>query len=667
MRRQLAPRQSTCAALEAAHRDHYHAPLAAGLRPNLTGDQKMLDALRRSSKSWVMKVILGALALTFVVFFGGDIGGRGGGSHSGAASVVEVGDTNFTVHQIGRELNDQIQRASRFTGRQLDTQSAIQAGLLDQTISQLISRTLFDQAAQQFGVTTPLEAASAAIRALPQFQGPSGRFERGQFESFLLHNNQTEAEFVNQVRLDLMRTQYLDTIRAAAAAPAPLTDTIFKRRGERRTAEIVIVAALPDARVGEPDAVELGNFYNANRTAFETPEFRVATVARLDVETLAHEMVIPEEDLREEYELRGNEFAQPETREISQATFLSRNDALRALALIEAGKTFDKAAEEVSGLPPVVLVRISRNDVPVAELANAAFALDLDVISEPVKSDLGWHLAEVSEIVPGRTIPFNEVRDTLRNELATEEARDAIFEVLNDVEDGLAGGASLGEVTRDSNLTIGRIEGVARTGQLRDDSTDAAVTPELVKRLFSIEQPGITETIESRGGGVSVIRLDEIIAPRIPSLNEVREQVITAWQAERVAAQAEETAQKIADRARGGEPLESLAGEFGATFEKTPAFDRSADGSTFSTELIAAVFEANLGEVIQQSLTDGAAVAKLIDIEPADMLDPAREEISAALTGQIANDLVTQLAEALRNDIGVDVDRNALEDAFQIQ
>jgi peptidyl-prolyl cis-trans isomerase D len=632
------------------------------------GEQDMLEALRNFTKSWIMRGILLALASTFVLFFGTDFGGGGGhgGGRSATAPVIEIGDVAFSSHEVGRELNDQIQRAAQFTGRHLDTQTAIQAGLLDQAVAQIVTRTVFDQAAQKFGVTTSLDAAATAIRSLPQFQGPSGRFERAQFERFLTHNNQTEADFVNEVRLDLIRTQYIDTIRAAVAAPAPLTDTIFKRRGERRVAEIVTVPARPGADVGEPDNVQLSAFFNANRAAFETPEFRVATVAHMDVDTLAREVVIPEEDLREEYELRGNEFVQPERREVSQATFLSRDDALRAVALIEGGKTFEQAAEEVSGLPPVALGNVTRNDVPVAELADAAFVQAIDVIGAPVESALGWHLVQVREITPGRTIPFAEARDALRDELAAEEARDAIFDVLNDVEDGLAGGASLAEVARDSNLITTKIDGISRGGLLRNDNADPdeVATPELFQRLFAIEQPGVTETIESRGGGFSVVRLDEIVAPRIPALDEVRAAAIAAWQADQAATRAEETAREIADRARGGESLEKLAGEFNARFEKTPAFDRTGEGSTVSVELIAPIFEATRGEVIEQGLSGGAAVAKLIDIAPADLSDPARENMATALTGQIANDLVTQLAAALESEVGVEVNREALEDAF---
>ena len=60
----------------------------------------------------------------------------------------------------------------------------------------------------------------------------------------------------------------------------------------------------------------------------------------------------------------------------------------------------------------------------------------------------------------------------------------------------------------------------------------------------------------------------------------------------------------------------------------------------------------------------GAAVGKLIGIEAADPNDPQREELARAISGQIANDLVTQLSDALQDDIPVDIDREALESAF---
>ena len=627
----------------------------------------MLEALRNASKSWVMKIILGALALTFVLFFGTDFGGGGGHSGGGSpTSVLEVGDQNFTVHEVGREFNQEVQQVSQQTGQRLDTQTAINIGLLDRTIARMASQSLFDQAAQEFGVTASTNAAADAIRTLPQFQDATGRFSRAQFEATLHHQGLSEADFVNQVRLDLLRSQYIGTIQNAITAPTILRDVIHGRRAERRVAEIVTIPSGSMSSVANPDESQLNAFYQQYRNSFETPEFRSATVASLDTETLAKSIVISNEDIEDTYQSSINDFEVPETRDVVQASLLSREDAERALSLIRDGKSLAEAAEGVSGLPPVDMGTVSRDDIALPELSDAAFALSLNQISAPVKSTLGWHLIEVSKISPGRTIPLSEARDDIRNELAREEAIDQIFDIINDVEDGLAAGSTIDAVARDSNMTTLRLDGIARNGWLEGSTADSepALPAQLASRLFEMEAPGATEVIESQAGGFSILRLDRIDAPRIPELSEVRTIAVDAWKDEQLRSIADETAEKIAERARLGESLEALASESGGRFERSPAFDRTGEGATVSLDLINPLFEAAEGDVVSLPVAAGAAVAKLIRIEAAEPNDPRREEIARAISAQIANDLVTQLSDALQNDIPVDIDREALEAAF---
>lgn len=627
----------------------------------------MLEALRNATKSWVMKIILGALALTFVLFFGTDFGGSGGQSGGGSnASVLEVGDQNFTIHEVGREFNQEVQQVSQQTGQRLDTQTAINIGLLDRTISRMTSQSLFDQAAQEFGVAASTNAAADAIRSLPQFQDAAGRFSRVQFEASLQHQALSEGDFVNQVRLNLLRSQYVGTIQNAIIAPTSLRDLIHGRRGERRVAEIVTIPSGAMSSVPDPDEAQLSTFYQRYRNSFETPEVRSATVASLDTETLAKSVVISNEVINESYKSRINDFEVPETRNVVQASLKSLEDAESVLALIQDGKSLVEAAKEVSGLPLVNMGTVSRGDIALPELSDAAFVLSRNQISAPIESTLGWHLIKVSKIFPGRTITLSEARDNIRNELAREEAIDKIFDVLNDVEDGLAAGSAFDAVVRDSNMTALRLGNITRNGRLQGSASDSEpVLPlQLVSRLFEMEAPGTSEVVESQAGGFSVLRLDRIEAPRVPELSEVRTIAVDNWKNEHLRNIAGETAAKLAEQSRVGENLEALANDFGGSFERLPAFDRTGEGAAVPIELVNPLFEAALGDVVSLPVGAGAIVAKLIRIEAADPNDPKREEIAHAISGQIANDLVTQLSDALQANIPVEIDREALESAF---
>ena len=55
-----------------------------------------------------MKVILGLLALTFVVFFGASDFGSGGFSGRQADTVVEVEKVSYSLNQVSKEFNKQI-------------------------------------------------------------------------------------------------------------------------------------------------------------------------------------------------------------------------------------------------------------------------------------------------------------------------------------------------------------------------------------------------------------------------------------------------------------------------------------------------------------------------------------------------------------------------------
>src|SRR6202008_4644055 len=69
--------------------------------------------------------------------------------------------------------------------------------------------------------------------------------------------------------------------------------------------------------------------------------------------------------------------------------------------------------------------------------------LPLDKPSEPVKTSLGWHILRVVKIEQPVTQSFEQAKDKLEADLAHQEAIDRIYKVANQVDDSLAGGATI--------------------------------------------------------------------------------------------------------------------------------------------------------------------------------------------------------------------------------
>lgn len=625
----------------------------------------MLETLRRVSKGWIMKTILGLLALTFVVFFGAsDFGGGHGGGQGGrnTNAVVEVDDVDLSLNQIGREFNSQLQQISRASGQQIDVQSPIAATLLDQTVSTVIARTLYDVAARDLGVYASDNAVREAIRGIDAFRSADGTIDGALFGAYLRQTGLSEEQFVASARQDLQRSQFLGTLRAGVAAPGAMVEAIYKYRGEQRIAQIATISTVTVEGLSTPDESQLSKFYQENQQLFQAPEYRTATVASLSIDDLAADIVIEDDELAEIYAERIDAFRQGERREILQGIFLDQESANNAAAMVTGGRSFTDAVEEVTGIPPLSMGEIQRTELLDPDLAAAAFSIDAGMVTEPIETPLGWQLLSVASVLPEETQPLSEVADDLRRAIALEEARDEIFDVFNATEDGLAGGSTLEEVARDTGLKVQKLENFNAGGRLRTgDPLTFEPLPQLVNSVFSIGQGEIGEVIESQNGGFFVARADTITPPQVEPLDQVRDAVTTAWLDTERQNIATARATELAERARSGEALEALASEFGAKFETTTPFDRTGLGSTVSGTLITPIFAGKEGDIVQAPTQNGIGVARLVEVRKitgSDDLD--REETRTQLAEGINRDIAQQLTDALTARYSIEVDRDAI-------
>jgi peptidyl-prolyl cis-trans isomerase D len=626
----------------------------------------MLQAMRQASKSLVMKIILTLLALTFVVFFGNSFVGDGG--PSGAGSIVQVGDVDFNAYEINQAFNQRLQQAQtdpRLAG--LTQQQAIQLGLLDQTIDQLVTRTLFDLGARDLGIGASDADASALVRQVPQFQNTAGRFDRIQFESYLRANGLSEQQYINQLRGDIERSQLIGTLASGVKAPAYLTERFFNYNAEGRVAEFLVVESTAVPAVAAPDDAELATFYEANKALFETPEYRSGILVSLTLEDFAREIGIADADIAAVYETNKARYSEPERRQIESALFPSKEAADIAAARIRSGEDFAAVVGDVTGSPPADLGLVARDATVVDEIGAAAFALAEPGLAGPFESPFGWNLAQVGEIVPRSEQTLADVRDDIAHELALGEARERIFDVLESFEDALAGGATLEEAAAKTGLKAQSIGPLSGTGASPSAAAPENPDRQMLTTLFTTPDGQPSAVVERNNGGFFALRVDQIEAPRIPPLTDIRDRVVAAWGDQMRAEAADRVAGEIAEQARASGSLIAAAAKAGYTATATEPFDRGGADSGMPIEAVDLLFEAQQGDVVTGVTDGGAIVAKLTDIvaPPADAAE--RERVSEAIAQSMVNDLQAQLANALRSDYAVEIDNAELQRQYTTQ
>ncbi len=616
----------------------------------------MLTALRRLAGTWFAKLLFLLLILSFAIWGIEDVVRNFGRDDA----VARVGDMRIDLPEAQNAARRQLQTLQRQLGASFEPTPEVRRAVAQQAVEALITQRSLLAEASQLGAVAPPAAVRDYIFAIPSFQGGDGRFSRVILNSFLRQNDLSEAEFLAMVTNDLVRQQLSGAVRAGAAGPDAMTTPLLAWQQERRIAELVELPFFAAAEPEAPTEEQLRRFHENNADRFSAPEYRDATVAVLNVETLAGQVDVPAAQIAEAYNQRRAQFDTPERREIEQVLI---GDEAKAKTIQEAwagGADFAAitASAAEAGGQALPLGLVDRSSLPFPALEQAAFGGAEGSVSAPVESPFGWHVLKVVRIEPGHTRSLEEVTPELKRELAREKASDLAYEQANRIEDALAGGATLAEVSRQFNLTAATIRTDA-AGQAPDGSavelpipaTERAAT---LRSIFATAPGTAPRMSDAVGGAFSAIEVTGVTPPALKPFETVAEDVRRAWINDARRRAQETAAAGLLAATRTGKSLAEAAREAGlqpvprGPFLRMPA-PQGAPGQV-PRELLGPLFAAPVGETTMAETAGGFVVAQLTQVVP---FDPASDplglgRVRTEIEQTMQDDLEAQYAAALR-------------------
>ena len=166
----------------------------------------------------------------------------------------------------------------------------------------------------------------------------------------------------------------------------------------------------------------------------------------LDLE-IRRRLVVSPEEVRSYYTQSHEEFTAPvryHLRQIllkPQADETSTDVLVRANGLIKQlknGKNFAELAQQYSEGTESTLggdLGLMRKDELLYPLAQALNELKVGEMSKPVETELGIHILNLEEATPGKTLPFEEVKDSIKNNLFQRKTRDMRGKWLSSLKD----------------------------------------------------------------------------------------------------------------------------------------------------------------------------------------------------------------------------------------
>lgn len=627
----------------------------------------MLSALRKRSGGIVVKSLLILLIISFGAW---GIQDWLSPALSGNA-VVTVGDEEIGPYEINRQVNQEMNRLRPLFGDQFTLQQAMGFGIVDGVINDQVDQALIRQGAVSLGVTISDTMISQDIRNQPGFKGLAGNFDRTQFNQILASNGLTENDYITMVRHSLAAQQYAGSFQSGTRAPKVMVDAIYKFRNEKRVVDVALVMNETFVDVGTPTDAEVEAFHKNNAGPFTAPQYRKFSFLRLEADDLASEIAVADDEIETAYDARKDEFVTQEQRHILQMVLLNEEMAKTAHKQLLEGRDFAVVAKEVAGLDEAVLDLgvISKEDL-LPELSEPAFAILQGSVTEPVKSSLGWHLLKAVTVEPGGTKTLDEVREQLSKEIAKEKAVDGLFDLSNRLEDELGGGATLEEAAKNLNLKVVSIAAMDPSGKDLAGNPVAGIPASrtFMQTVFTTEAGQESQLTESGPEGFFLVRVDSVTAPTLRPLDTVRTQVIEAWKADKRKTKAKELAENLVAELNGGKTLADVASASGLTVDVSKPFTRDDQGtvSGLNEDLVKQVFELERGKAAFGESAQGYQVVVLKSVNPADMVAGKKDidGLRDTLTDALKADVTTQLTTALRDEVGVEVNRALVNQMF---
>ena len=610
----------------------------------------MLTSIRGKAKSWIVKVLFGFLIIAFAAWGIGDIFANRGLTKP----VLTVGSMKYTREEFSRDLQRKLRQFQQ-QGLQLNAQQFAALGGVDQILNQATSRMLMTQYADKLDLAIPQNVAIADIQSNNAFHNATGQFDRNQFLALLGENGLSEAGYVEMVRDEMRLQQLTGPTFAPLTVPPALNDRIYAYLNEKRGAEFLVIPDASMTGIADPDQAALEKFYKENIAQYQRPEYRSFIALHLKADDFAKDITIPDDQVKTEFENRKAEFSTPESRAVEQVVVQDQVKADAIVAAVKGGKSFADAVKATTGGAPVDLGEVTKDKLP-PDIAEQAFALPADGVSDPLKSVFGLHVVHIKSITPGVTKTFDDVKDKLRQELALAQAGDAMVSVVNQLDDTLAGGASVEEAAQKLNLTAQKFDAVDSSGKGRDGK-DANVVPDILQLAKATEagQTSLVSTLSD--GSYSVVQVTSVTPAEPKPLTEVTDQVKQDWLAKARRNAADAKAKELADKVKSGD-LAALGKQMGLELKVTTPFTRSQGDpdNGIDQSLAQKLFALKLGEAATGRTGEGAIVARVSDIIPAKPEEDKDQvaKLSKQLTQAMRNDLQAEFLVALGQSIKIE-------------
>lgn len=620
-----------------------------------------------------MTIVMGILIIAFALWGVGDYF-----SQSGSESLASVNGETITYSDYSNQFATYRQNMLSQYGDQLTPDFFDSPMMRRNFLESMINSELRRQVAYNNGYTVTPAKIRAVLSEVEIFQDANGQFDRDLYAGYLAQTNQSaqalQAKIINEDAGQAVNSLFNET---AFITPQE-AQQIAVLKNQTRDFSYVLVASDNFKDSVEVSEAEIKSYYDNNNDQFMTQEMVKVDYIELDAEQVASDIDVSDADALSDYESNKERFKKPAQRKTAHILITDNDQAENALSTIQErlnqGDSFASLAKEYSQDPGSAeqggdLGMVSPGDM-VEAFDAALFSMEANTISEPIKSEFGYHIIKLEDINEPEISTFEEVKEDIVHELQANQAQTLFLDRANELS-GLVLDAQSGlqQAAEATNLTVQTTDFFPQSGgeniAANQDFVKSAYSPMVKQDLVNSDVITISDT------HIAFIHMNEIKAAALKPLDEVKEDIKNKLIADKSAEQAQTLAAEILDKAKsGGTDLTALAAQYNLTKVEANAVKRS--GSSHPYSMVNEVFSLVAPDKSESNyyLVNGnnndRAVVHLLAVNSPDpsQIENLQQE-SAQLERSVKDNELQLLLQALRQSADISINEELLNQQAQ--
>ena len=616
----------------------------------------MLQYIKKYMKGWFLGIILFFIFISFAFWGVGDIF-RGGSSY-----ILKIGKYKISRDTFLREFESNV----NYLKKNKKLNKIELENVVNETLSNLKDRYLILNAVNLMNINISEKILRKKIYENELFQNKlkNNKFDKNIYTNFISRNFSSEENYLEYLKNQILIEIIANYFEKKIYYPQNLTNKIYNKLEEKKSFQIASIDKNYQRTVIKiPNKESMLEYFNKNKKKYLFDERRSFSYIFVNLNYLKKKVEVNEDEIIDSYNNQKQDFLIPEKRKVEQLFFDNEEIGKKILNSINKENKFKEIAEKEKekNISYIALGLVEKEQL-FDEFADQVFKLKENEFSKLIKTDIGWHILKVTEIIKSKSKKLSEVKNTIKEDIVLTKSYDELDIVLNEVEDEITNGANLEEISNKLNLDLINVKLLEKKSFFNSELPNEIKINNFYQEVFE-EELNSDLFIEEIEDGFFIVRVDEIVNEQLKTFEEAYNDLIKDVKEERINKKINNIIKKFKKKIQEGVGFIEISDLLKMNSRITKKLNREdIINQGFSFEFTNKIFESKKNTIHENETSDNYYVVKVISDSEVKFNNEKFNVVKKSVNKIYGIDNLQQITKILENKFPISVNKNLLNE-----